>query len=356
MAICIILFDYINKLNEKKSFESKILKYDFKWFGLGMAFILILWLPYFLRYFPGLTTTDSNIQIYESLGINNFTDHHPIVHTLLISIFIKLGKAVNNLEFGVALYTIFQMIVMSAIFSYTVCYMAKKKIPLVVRILSLLFFALYPIHALFSQIMWKDIIFGGMILLFTIQTYEFITRKNEKNYLFLIGYTLIVIGTILFRQNGIYVVILMFIIMLITCKKKWKQVLITFGIAIVFCFGLKQIIFKALNVKKGEIREALSIPMQQIARVVKYHEAELSQDEIDEIHKFIKADNIGERYTATIADNIKDVFDSEAFLNNKGEFINLWLKLLVKHPKSYLEAFFSNNYGYYYTDVKRLGC
>ena len=157
MAICIILFDYINKLNEKKSFESKILKYDFKWFGLGMAFILILWLPYFLRYFPGLTTTDSNIQIYESLGINNFTDHHPIVHTLLISIFIKLGKAVNNLEFGVALYTIFQMIVMSAIFSYTVCYMAKKKIPLVVRILSLLFFALYPIHALFSQIMFAHI-------------------------------------------------------------------------------------------------------------------------------------------------------------------------------------------------------
>ena len=92
--------------------------------------------------------------------------------------------------------------------------------------------------------------------------------------------------------------------------------------------------------------------MQQIAKVVKYHEAELSQDEIDEIHKFIKSDNIGELYEATISDNIKDVFDSEAFSNNKGEFISLWLKLLVKHPKTYLEAFFSNNYGYYYTDVK----
>lgn len=347
--VIVLLYDWINKLNEKKQLESKILTKSLKWFLLGMILILLAWLPYFLRYFPGLTTADSMNQIYQAIGYSNYMDNHPIVHTLIVTVFMRIGQAINNPTVGVASYVLFQMVAMSAIFSYAVYYMAKRKLPFVIRTITLLYFMVYPIHALFSVIVWKDILFGGIILLLTIFTYEF--AKGNRNYKFLSLYTLVILGTTLLRNNGLYVIVLMFIIMLIACKKNWKEILLTFGIALILFFGIKSVFFNVFNVERGLAKEALSIPMQQIAKVVKEHETELNSDEIEQIHKFIKTDNIAELYSPIISDPIKREFDNDYFLENKGEFIGLWLKLFLRYPKEYFEAFFSNNYGYYYPDA-----
>lgn len=104
--------------------------------------------------------------------------------------------------------------------------------------------------------------------------------------------------------------------------------------------------------KNGSIREMLSIPLQQIARVKKYHEKELENQTIQEINSFFKCNNIEEKYVPTISDTVKIELNDEYFNGHKRQFINLWMKLLKSYFKDYVEAFISNSYGYYYPEAK----
>lgn len=104
--------------------------------------------------------------------------------------------------------------------------------------------------------------------------------------------------------------------------------------------------------KNGSVREMLSIPLQQIVRVKKYHRQELDNEIIHEIDSFFKCDNIEEKYVPTISDTVKIELDDEYFAKHKGKFINLWLKLLNPYFKDYVEAFISNSYGYYYPEAE----
>lgn len=95
----------------------------------------------------------------------------------------------------------------------------------------------------------------------------------------------------------------------------------------------------------------LSIPLQQIARVEKNHRDELDQEIKNNIDYFFKIQNIGDVYYPEISDNVKSNLDEKNYQDNKIEFIKLWLELLVKYPKEYIEAFISNSYGYYYPEA-----
>ena len=63
-------------------------------------------------------------------------------------------------------------------------------------------------------------------------------------------------------------------------------------------------------------------------------------------------ENVWEDYNPILSDPVKFNFNNEYFSENKSEFISIWLKLFVKYPKDYIEAFISNSYGYYYPEVR----
>ena len=154
----------------QKNKKLKILKtimYNKRTFLWVWGLIFIAWIPYFLNYYPGVVTVDSMSQICQSLGIHGISNHHPILHTFFISIFMNIGKAFGNYNLGVAIYSIVQMLVTSSIFSFTIYYMAKRKIDIKFRILTLLFYAFYPVNGLYSITMWKDIPFAVAMLIFT---------------------------------------------------------------------------------------------------------------------------------------------------------------------------------------------
>lgn len=111
-------------------------------------------------------------------------------------------------------------------------------------------------------------------------------------------------------------------------------------------------IFNLLNVTDGPIREALSVPLQQIARTVKYREGELTEEEKMKINEYMPVDEIGELYYPLISDQVKDTLNNEAVEENKMDFVTLWLKLLFKYPREYVESFLSGSFGYWYPEAK----
>lgn len=355
-SVISILYSFLEKNNLKLEIEKskKFSNLKRNYFMIS-GLIFLAWIPYFLRYFPGLLTADSCAQVSQAIGLTQLTNHHPIFHTGIISVFVNFGKTLTgNINVGVAFYTLFQMIVMAFVFGAIVMYLRKKQVPVVVRILALLYYMFYPVNALFSVTMWKDILFAGIIPIYIIQTVELLFNTEEylKDKKKIVLYILVSILVMFLRNNGLYLVVLTLPFIFIILRKNFKKILAISATILTMYVLIRTSLFAIFDVKEGSVGEMLSIPLQQIARVKKYHKEELDTDILNRINKFFKCDNIEEKYNPVISDPVKAELNSEYFDKNKGEFISLWLGLLKPYFKDYVESFISNSYGYYYPEAK----
>lgn len=345
-------YNFLDKCNKKSPKNQNHLNFPFI---INVIFIFLAWLPYFLRYYPGLLTADSCAQVEQAIGLAQLSNHHPVIHTGIISLFVNTGKIIfNDINIGVALFTIFQMITMAILFSCVLQYMKKKNMSTFIRILTLLYYMFYPINALFSVTMWKDILFAGVVPIYIISLIDLVfdTENFLSNKKSILKYIIFSAFVMFLRNNGLYIVLLTIPITIISLIKYWKKILPISCMLIFSYFVIKTCIFNIFEIKEGSVREILSIPLQQIARVEKYHKQELDNNTIDEINLFFKCDDIGNKYNPIISDPVKTELDDEYFSNNKIKFIKLWLKLLKPYFKDYVESFLSNSYGYYYPEAK----
>ena len=353
--ILLVLFvKGLPKIKCLKNKENKFFTNNKRSFFIVTILIFLFYLPYFLSKYPGIISTDSISEMSTALFfMNDMVNHHPVFHIAIISIFMNVGKVFNNYNLGIALYSIFQMICTACTFSFVLYYMAKRNVNFYIRVLCFFIIALYPPFACFSITMWKDVPFGLSMILYTICMVELAINKkflkSIKNIIFLI---LSMIFVILFRNNGIYVVILSIPFMIFFIKNSRKAMTIISILVVLIYLIFKGPIFMVLNIKDGPIREALSVPLQQIARTVKKRNNELTDEEKWKINEYMPVEKIGELYYPLISDNVKDTLNNEAVKENKMDFIKLWLKLFLKYPIEYIEAFLSGSYGYWYPEAK----
>lgn len=352
----VILFLYekvIPTINKKEYKTIKLFNANKSSFFILWGIIMLAWLPYFLKYCPAIITPDSLNQIYQTQGINILTNHHPVFHTFLIGIALNIGKLIGNYNVGVAIFTVFQMLALSAIFAFTLYTMSKKNINNGIKIGTFIFFAFYPIFGMYSITIWKDIPFAIVMLLFILQLVDLVYNEKEflnskKKIIFLIISMILVI---MFRNNGIYVVLLTIPFLLWCYRKSIKKLLPIAIIPVIFYLLYTGPVFKIFNVKKGSVREALSIPLQQFVRVLKDRGSELTDKQKQSIYNFLPEDDIVELYDPTLSDPVKACFNEEYFNNNKFEFITTWLSVVFGYPVEVVEAFLCNNYGYWYPEA-----
>jgi len=319
------------------------------------AAIFLCWVPYFMLQYPGVVTYDTNMQIKQVLGILPWSNHHPVIDTLWKALFLRLGEALfGSLQSGLALLSCVQMCYMSAIFAFAVRYLARLQFHPLVPAATFLWFALFPVNGYYSVTHWKDQPFACMMLLLTMALAEIIRNREDffkkaGNWFWLIGS---MAGVMLWRNNGLYVLLLVLPLLLIFLKRVRIQLLIGFGCCALI-FGLyKGPVFTALQVKEGSTAEAMSVPLQQLARVARDHWEELSEEDQAFYHSmFPSEENIGGQYNPRLSDPVKDRFDIEWFTGHKMEFLRKWVTMLPRYSLEYVEAFLSNSFGYWNPEV-----
>ena len=258
----------------------------------------------------------------------------------------------NSGNIGIAMYTIFQMVVVAFTISYTIYFMAKHKINIKWRILALLFFILNPIICIQAVRVEKSVLFAAFTILVSLQIIELVLNtkeflKSKKKIILFMIYTLLMC---LLRNNGIYAILLTFIIIAIVKRKYLKKICLIFLTPIIVYFIIQGPIFTICKVVPGEFKEALSIPIQQFARVAKYESDNLNVEEKEKIERYcdMTIEEIAEQYNPIVSDPIKSNFIEEYALNDKMGIIKLYLHFAVKYPKITLEALLFNTFGYYY--------
>lgn len=360
-SIILFVSDIIDKQIKKSNLENKQLVLGKKTlsekYGTLLYFIVIFscWLPWLIIYYPGSITWDMMSQIHQFFGYSTLTNSNPITSTILVGIFVKIGKIFGPDNFGVFLYIMFQTIVCAFVYAYTISGIQKLKVPKYVPIAALLFYSLVPIWGAYAQLGVKDTLFAGIAALFVLQTVLAIRDQDRffENYKSILLYTLSTVGVCLIRHNGIYFVLpaLVLLIMFVFNKNNRIKIGIPLAAVLVLYLGFNFILIPNLGFTMPASCESMSIPLQQTARYVKTINEEVTDLEKDAIDQVVDYDQLPSLYNPLISDYVKGTY--KLLDNNEHEreyldqYYKVWFQMFLKHPGIYLEAFVAQNYGYY---------
>ncbi|GFI22110.1 hypothetical protein IMSAGC011_00883 [Lachnospiraceae bacterium] len=342
--------------------------YSYAWIPYLAALICLLcWLPYFLYEYPGVMTPDSINQYAQVIGAYNLSNHHSIVHTALIGMFYNMGLSIaGNAHTGLALYTIAQMIFMALAAGYVIRTLQKADIIMPVLLITVGFYALMPYNGAYSVTIWKDIPFAGCMTIFCAALMRFLLRGSfaassdaipklriSEYFTLLIPY--ILSGTLLclLRTNGWYIFVVSALLILITYHK-WLKVMLPIHLTILaFVLFVKYPVMHVYEIPQADFVESLSIPVQQIARVIANGES-LTESEAAYVHQLMDLTQIPTAYQPDCSDNIKNLIrqkGSNILELDKGEFFKKWFSIGTKHPKAYFDAYVAQTNGYWYPDI-----
>ena len=314
-----------------------------------MAICLICWLPYFLYELPGIMTADSLVQYDQIYGTEPVSNHHPIVHTLLIKIFTGLGLwLTGNKSISIAFYTAFQMIFMAFCCGVSICHIKEKRL----RIFAVCFCALVPFNGVFVVTIWKDIIFAGVTILLVCKVID-LKNPDKARLADWILFTIYSVFFALLRSNAWYAFIVWMPFVLYSFRAQMKRSLFSIVMVLLSVILIKGSVMNHYGILQPDFVEALSVPVQRIARVL-VEEAEISDDDYKLITDVMDTTYIRELYAPDFADNIKELVRAghpDVLESNKAAYLGLWIRIEAKHPVISEKAWFDLVGGYIYPDV-----
>lgn len=330
--------------------------YNNKSVFVSAGILVLCWSVYYVVLFPGVVTWDSYYQIEQGLLFRPLTDEHPFLHSLMQGAIINLGsKIFGSINLGISLFSAFQLIVIAFIVSYSLKIMAKYQIPLCVRIFCLAFYSLYPTVGAYSVTLWKDVWIAAFLLLYASLLADlFLDIENFfKSGLKVFILVLTIFAVMMSKGTGIIFIIFSMIPFGFKMYRKYLlKSTILYLIPFTLFFLIRAFLIPYLGIQKGHIREPMSVPVQQIARVVKEHGDSLNNYDRGQINEILPYENLPDLYDARLSDNIKNELNEQVFVSNPSKYIKLWARLGLHYPKTYLESFLCNSYGYWYPETK----
>ncbi len=310
----------------------------FHW--VSQAFMLVSWLPVWLASYPGFFCYDVGIQ-YDMFVSGTVDRHHPVLHTWLIGLFLTTSeKLTGSANPGIAVLTWVQMIFLSAVFSYVLWYMKKSGAKRLAVLGGLLVFSFLPTIQIYVGCTTKDLIYTGFFMLLIIKMIQWI-REPETYWKPL--HRKIQLGVILFfcmafRNNALYIVIVFMALALIWLKVRRKMFYAIAASAVVCYLLFNGPFLNALGVGSGNVREMLSVPIQQLGRVYIQNTETYSEEDLELMFRAIPKTS-WDCYQPKTADAIKNDLDQAFFEENKWELFKLWASTGLENPGLYLEAF-----------------
>lgn len=354
-GILVFLFMFMHNLfyllDKAKVHESHTYQMIWKQCFLLTIVLLVLWLPYYLTFFPGIFGSDPIESIRMGSQGVPWTNHHPILYTAYIKIFVLLFQNTLGINGALGLMIFVQQCILAGTFSYCISFMWKRGIAKWVLISVVLFVSINPVVAVFSVYATKDVLFSASMLLLLLKLYQLqekLTSGARVSVYDWTGLTIISLLVIFLRNNGSFIVVGTCLYLIYIFRKEWK----TIGcmLLVVFCCIIlqKQVLFPVLQVEEGSFAESLSIPLQQIGQAV-VDGARMTEEEEAFLNQLMPLERMKEVYQAGYTDTIKfDEQFNDAFLNeHKMEFIKVWFGMLPDNFTSYVKAYLLQTAGYW---------
>ena len=314
----------------------------------------------FAAYYPAIMAYDVIPQL-DQIKISGYTTHHPLIHTLMLSMSLGIGDILpwteNADRAGLAVYTVLQMLIVAGAFAYVYVFMRRKNVHRYICYLFVFCAAFYPTHGMLAVSITKDTIYAALVMLFTVFVWDMMSWDADRyvSGVWMGAYAAVTVFMLLFRNNSIYawIVYLLAITPVLYRQMKADRTLFRkICVLHIASFVLYALISMGMTAAAHAVnttyaREMLSVPSQQIARVVAYHEEELTEQDRERLYAVWGEHSLPE-YVPAIADRSKRDIpnDSEALRELAAE----WVSLGIRYPGEYVKAFLLKNKGMWYLE------
>lgn len=332
-------------------------------FSFGAVFIL--WLPHLILAYPANLCWDAYEQLSQVLGLQHYGTHHPLACTLIVGGLVRAGSLISD-NFGLFFYILVQAAAGAWILAWTLTLMKELDAPVWLRAVTFGCCVLSPYYTAYIGVVLKDVPYSYAVLLFMAELiYLFIHSgdffRSRKHVLLLAAS---MIGILVFRNNGkhiLYPAVAAVLLYLFfrgrrsaADRKERRRVFCRAAAAllipVLLAEGSIAALEAALDAWPGNIREALSFPLQQTARYVKEYGDEVTEEEKEILSSVMEYEKLAETYNPWISDPVKNLFYKPTAQQLK-DYLTVWAKQFTKHPFVYFKATVNQNYHLLYPYV-----
>jgi hypothetical protein len=319
--------------------------------------IFLLWIPYFMVYFPGFIFGDSRNSILQAFGEQQWSNHFPVLYSYFIKICLDIGFLFGDAgNIGCAIYTMIQMIYISVCLGYTVSWLFNKGVSRKICLFLAAFYGLVPFFATNSIAMWKDPMFSATICVWTLLIWDFVSSDTKIfDGKFAVKNIIIMLIICFLRNNGVYIMAfadLVLILLAIAKRKeiyadKLKKSIIVVTLVIVFVKFVTGPVYNSIGIAEEPI-EKVGIFLNQMASVAAY-DGNMSDADKEFMNNLLPLDMYKDTYRPCVVDMLKwdSEFNTEYFNEHTGEFWKTYVSMFVKNPYLYLKAYELNTFGYW---------
>ncbi len=326
-------------------------------FWAGFAALLLLWLPYLLRYYPGFVFPDTENSVLQALGLLPFNNRNPLLYTLFLRLCLRLGGAFSSRDLtgGFLLYSLLQMAALAAAIARLCAWVRERGcLSRVWHVLLILLFGLDPYVAALSVAMWKDPFFAAAVVLWSLQLADLVLEdaaaQTVGRCLRLFVLTLLVLFS---RNNGFTAVlgVLAALLVLCLCRRRRGAGVLRPALRLTLCalllWGIMVVpVYQYFGI--GTPKEEMGgLMLNQMARVAASDDGVLSEDESRFLDEMLPLERYADAYRPCCVDMLKWDGDFHYEVLNGSRFLKTWLSLLQGNPRLYAEAWVLETYGFW---------
>lgn len=324
--------------------------------------IFLLYLPFFLRYCPGLFFGDTFSSFAQIMGWNPLSNHHPVAFTMMMAVCIKIvGLMGMGPSAGVALLTVLQMACVASTFGYLSIWVSSRLgVSFRWSWLLVAFFGLSRYCALYSVALWKDPLFSCCLILVVTMLADAVMGKGSwSSALRLLVFGALALGVMLLRNNGLYICAALFVVLAIVATlsrlgriaplEPAPRLAASFGLALVICLVITGPVYSAIGVVPSEAVESVGIPLAQMARVAAL-DGDMTESDRSYMNELLPLDRYKEVYRPSFIDPLKWNEDFNAEHLEDG-FWTHWASMLSRNPSIYFEAWELQTFGFWAPNV-----
>lgn len=338
--------------------------FDKKRFLLAAGLTALCWLPCYALFFPGLNNPDTSMQIAWALHYPTdwlkyspvrgegvyATNHHPYFTTLLFGFFARIGLALGDIRWGVALYNLLQLLLTALVMTGIWFYLRQLGLRRNIFRTGLIFTALFPLYPLYAITMLKDSLFSLFCLTLTALLFEIARTRGEcvkRNWfcalLFCNAWLVM-----LTKNQGIFFIIAAGLACLVCRGVRRRTAASLLLPAVLFQVVWMGILLPLWNVAPGGKQETLGLLFQQTARCVLTYPEDVEPEEEAAIRAILDYDRFDVLYDPMQSDGVKFTFNQDATDEQMSDYYRAWFQMLRRHPDAYVQALISNVYAGFY--------
>ena len=325
--------------------------------------IFLLYLPFFLRYCPGLFFGDTFSSFAQIMGWNLLSNHHPVAFTMMMAACIKIAGLMGmGPSAGAALLTVFQMACVASMFGYLSIWVTSRLgVSSRWSWLLVAFFGLSRYCALYSVALWKDPLFSCCLVLVVTMLADAVMGKGSwSSVLRLLVFGALALGVMLLRNNGLYICAALFVALAIVAvlnrlgriapMEPAPRLAVSLGLAFVTCLVITGPVYSAMGVVPSEAVESAGIPLAQMARVAAL-DGDMSESDRSYMNELLPLDRYKEVYRPSLIDPLKwnEDFNAEHLVDG---FWTHWASMLSRNPSIFFEAWELQTFGFWAPNVK----